>query len=86
MPINIFQFWKGREKKMPKDYVHIYKNRWNLIAEAENQEIREASPELLLKQTFSIWEIANSLDFFEQGEVPNTLWSQLQAAWMTHHA
>jgi hypothetical protein len=73
-------------KKMLKEQVLTYKNRWKLVAEAENQEIREAPPELLLKQTFSIWEIANSLDFFEQGEVPNTLWSQLQAAWMTHHA
>jgi hypothetical protein len=71
---------------MLKEHVLIYKNRWNLVAEAENQEIREAPPELLLKQTFSIWEIANSLDFFEQEEVPSTLWSQLQIAWMTHNA
>jgi hypothetical protein len=71
---------------MLKEQVLIYKNRWNLVAEVENQEIREAPPELLLKQTFSIWEIARSLDFFEQEEMPNTLWSQLQTAWMTHHA
>ena len=73
-------------KKMLKEDVRIYKNRWNLVAEIENQEIREAPTELLLKQTFSIWEIASSLDFFEQGEMPDTLWSQLQTAWMTHHA
>ena len=71
---------------MLKEQVLIYKNQWKLVAEAENQEIREAPVELLLKQTFSIWEIASSLDFFEQEEMPNTLWSQLQTAWMTHHA
>ena len=71
---------------MLKEQVLNYKNQWKLVAEVENQEIREAPPELLLKQTFSIWEIARSLDFFEQGEIPNTLWSQLQTAWMTHHA
>ena len=71
---------------MLKEQVLNYKNQWKLVAEGENQEIREAPPELLLKQTFSIWEIARSLDFFEQEEMPNTLWSQLQTAWMTHHA
>ncbi len=71
---------------MLKEQVLTYKNRWNLVADAENQEIREAPLELLIKQTFSIWEIARSLDFFEQEEMPNTLWSQLQAAWMAHHA
>lgn len=73
-------------KKMLQEDVRIYKNRWNLVAEAENHEIRQASPELLLKQTFSIWEIACSLDFFEQEEMPDTLWSQLQTAWMTRQA
>jgi len=85
MTIGLFQIWKVWEK-MLKEHVHIYKNRWKLVAEAENQEIREAPPELLLRQTFSIWEIASSLDFFEQEELPNTLWGQLQTAWITHHA
>jgi hypothetical protein len=71
---------------MLKEQVLIYKNQWKLVAEVENQEIREAPPELLLKQTFSIWEIARSLDFFEQEEMPNKLWSQLQTAWMKHRA
>ena len=71
---------------MLKEQIQTYKNRWKLVADAENREIREAPPELLLRQTFSIWEIARSLDFFEQGEMPDTLWSQLQAAWMAHHA
>ncbi len=71
---------------MIKEQVLNYKNRWKLVAEVQKQEIREAPLELLIKQTFSIWEIARSLDFFEQQEMPNTLWSQSQAAWMTHHA
>jgi hypothetical protein len=71
---------------MLKEHIHIYKNRWNLVAEAENDEIRQASSELLLKQTFSIWEIADSLDFFEQEEKPNKLWSQLQKSWMKQNA
>ena len=71
---------------MIKEQVLNYKNRWKLVAEVQKQEIREAPLELLIKQTFSIWEIARSLDFFEQEEMPNTLWSQLQAAWMAHHA
>ena len=54
---------------MLKEHVQIYKNRWNLVVEAENKEIKEAEPELLLRQTFSIWEIARSLDFFEPEEI-----------------
>ena len=71
---------------MLKEHVLAYKNRWKLVADAENQEIREAPLELLIKQTFSIWEIARSLDFFEQQEMPNTLWSRLQTRWIDHHA
>jgi hypothetical protein len=71
---------------MLKEQIKTYKKRWKLVAEAENREIREASPELLLRQTFSIWEIARSLDFFEEGEMPDTLWSRLQTTWMKHHA
>jgi len=70
---------------MLKERALIYKNQWKLVAEAENQEIREAPLELLLKQTFSIWELADSLNFFEQEEKPNMLWSQLQKAWMKQH-
>jgi len=71
---------------MLKEQIQAYKIRWKLVAEAESQEIREAPPELLIKQTFSIWSIARSLDFFDQGEMPNTLWSQLQTKWITQHA
>ncbi len=71
---------------MLKEQVLTYKNRWNLVADAENQEIREAPLELLIKQTFSMWEIARTLDFFEREEIPNPLWRKLQAAWMAHHA
>ena len=71
---------------MLKQQIQTYRNRWKLVANAEDQEIREAPPELLLKQTFSIWEIAKSLDFFTKEEKPNKLWSQLQKKWITHHA
>jgi hypothetical protein len=71
---------------MLKEQIQTYRNRWKLVANAEDQEIREAPPELLLKQTFSIWEIARSLDFSKHGQRPNTLWSQLQKKWITHHA
>ncbi len=71
---------------MLREQVLAYKNRWKLVAEAENREIREASTELLLKQTFSIWEIARSLNFFEKHEMQNTLWSQLQRKWINNHA
>ena len=69
-----------------KEKIQTYKDRWKLVAEIENREIREAPPELLFKQTVSIWEIARSLGFFEQQEVPNTLWSQLQKKWIATHA
>jgi len=71
---------------MLKEQVQTYQNRWILVTEAEKNEIKEASLELLLKQTFSIWEIAKSLEFVDQGEMPNKLWSQLQLKWITHHA
>ena len=70
---------------MLKEEIQTYKNRWKLVAEAENREIRNAPPELLLKQTFSIWEIGRSLDFIEHEERPNSLWSQLQKKWITRH-
>jgi hypothetical protein len=71
---------------MLKEQIQTYKKRWKLVAEAENREIREAPPELQLRQTFSIWEIAGSLDFLEQRDRPNKLWSQLQKIWIRHHA
>jgi hypothetical protein len=37
-----YKYRKAREKKMLKEQVLTYKNRWKLVAEAENQEIREA--------------------------------------------
>jgi hypothetical protein len=71
---------------MIKDQVMIYKNRWKLLAETEKREIREAPPELLLKQTFSIWKIASSLGFLDRQEQPDRLWSRLQKKWIRHHA
>ena len=70
---------------MLKEQVMIYKNRWKLLAEIEVREIREAPQELLLKQTFSIWEIANSLSFFDQQDQPNRLRARLQKKWIRHN-
>jgi len=37
-----------------------YLNRWKLVAVVEEQEIRNASFKLMLRQTFSIWNIGRS--------------------------
>jgi len=71
---------------MINEQVMIYKKLRKLLAETESREIQEAPFELLLKQTFSIWEMANSLDLLKQGEMPDTMWSQLQTAWLKDYA
>jgi hypothetical protein len=68
-----------------KDYQQ-YLNRWKLVAEVEEQEIRNASFELLFKQTLSIWEIGRSLGFPDQDKPSNPLWIQLQRKWKEQHA
>ena len=63
-----------------KDYQE-YLDRWQMVAEVEDQEIKNVSFEQMLKQTFSIWDIGRSLDFFHRDELPNPLWAQLQIKW-----
>jgi len=63
-----------------------YLNRWKLVAAVEQQEIRKASFKLMLRQTFSIWDIGRSLGFSDRDEQPNPLWIQLQCKWKKHHA
>jgi len=46
-----YQYLKACARKMLKEQIQTYKKRWKLVAEAENREIREAPPELLLRQT-----------------------------------
>lgn len=69
---------------MKKDY-HEYLNRWKLVSEVEENEIRWASFELLLQQTCSIWDIGKSLGF-STNDTPNLLWIQLQRKWEEKHA
>ncbi len=71
---------------MLKEQIQIYRNRWKLVAEAEEREIKEAPFELLLQQTISIWEIASTLNFLEQKQVPDMLWTYLQKKWLRHDA
>jgi hypothetical protein len=71
---------------MQKEQIQTYRRRWKLVAKAEEQEIREASLDFLLKQTFSIWEIARTLNFLEQKQVPDMLWTYLQKKWLCHRA
>jgi hypothetical protein len=66
---------------MNKEDFQEYMNRWTLVADANKREIRNASFELMLKQTFAVWDIGRSLRFFSQDELPNPLWSQLQIQW-----
>lgn len=55
-----------------------YLDRWKLVAEVEKGEIRKAPFELLLQQTFSIWDLAKSFGFSAHDTPPNPLWNQLQ--------
>ena len=59
-----------------------YLNRWKLVDEIEAWEIRNASFELMVKQTFSIWDIGRSLGFSTRTELPGPLWPKLQRKWM----
>ncbi|MGD9159762.1 MAG: hypothetical protein PVG39_15210 [Desulfobacteraceae bacterium] len=45
-----------------KDYIN-YMDRWRLVKDVEEKEMREASFELLFKQTLAIWDIGKALNF-----------------------
>lgn len=66
---------------MDKKDLQEYLSRWELVSDYEAQEIRSTSFELMLKQTFSIWDIGRSLRFSDRDELPNPLWGQLQVKW-----
>jgi hypothetical protein len=72
---------KAGQYTMNKEDFQEYMNRWTLVADVKKREIRNASFELMLKQTFAVWDIGRSLRFFNQDELPNPLWSQLQIKW-----
>ena len=66
---------------MDKKDLHQYMDRWKLVAAVESKEIKNASFELMMKQTFAIWDIGRLMQFFPEDELPNTLWFQLQIKW-----
>jgi hypothetical protein len=66
---------------MDKKDLHQYMDRWNLVADVESKEIRNASFELMMKQTLAIWGIGRLMPFSAQDEQPNPLWFQLQIKW-----
>ena len=72
----------NNKKKSYQDYI----NRWQMVKEKEDQEIREAPFDLLFKQTLSIWGISDSLNLFKQAEVAESRWSELQKKWIESHA
>jgi hypothetical protein len=70
---------------MDKEDCQEYLNRWKLVAEVEEQEIRNASFKLLLQQSFSVWDIGKSLGFLDRDDPPNPLWVRLQRKWKEQH-
>lgn len=67
-----------------KDF-QAYLDRWKLIQEVEDQELKEAPFELLLQQTISIWEMSRTLGFPVESYQYNDLWSILQKKRKNHH-
>ena len=67
-----------------KDF-QAYLDRWKLIQQVEDQELKEAPFELLLQQTISIWEMGRTLGFPVESYQYNDLWSTLQKKWKNHH-
>lgn len=66
---------------MDKEDLRQYMDRWKLVADVESKEIRNASFELMMRQTFAIWDIGRLMQFSAQNEQPNPLWFQLQIKW-----
>lgn len=76
--------FKQRNNKK-KDYQN-YLNRWQLVKDIEEQEIRMAPFELLFKQTLSIWDIGISFHFIDQQQTSNYTWADLQKTWIKSNA
>jgi hypothetical protein len=74
------------QKKNNKNDCQDYLNRWQLVKEIEEREMREATFELLFKQTLSIWDIGKSLHFFHQARPSDYIWADLQKKWIKSHA
>ena len=67
---------------MNKQDVQTFTNRWQLVKQREDEELKKASPELMIQQTLSIWEIARTLGFHNSPETPDFSWQTLQHKWM----
>ena len=72
----------NKRKKIYQEYV----NRWEMVKEKEEQEVREAPFDLLFKQTLSVWEISKSLHLSKETEISESGWSDLQKKWIKSHA
>ena len=72
----------NERKKIYLDYL----NRWQLVKEKEDQEMRDAPFDLLFKQTLSIWDISNSLHLSKEAERSESIWSDLQNKWIKSNA
>lgn len=68
-----------------KKYYQDYLNRWQLVKETEDQEMREAPFDLMFKQTLSIWDIGRSLHFFNETQTYELKWSDFQKKWIKSH-
>ena len=70
---------------MNRKDVQAYIDRWHLVKQVEEEELKNASPELMIRQTLSIWEIARMLDFKPSPEPPDRSWQDLQRKWLQAH-
>ncbi len=67
---------------MNKKELKAYLDRWDLVREIEARELREANPELLVRQMLSIWQFNRSLGFSDPNTLPDNSWSNLQKKWL----
>ncbi len=63
-----------------------YLSKWQKVKEIEEKELRDASFELLFRQTLSIWDIGRTLDFFTSYPPSEHVWSVFQKKWIDAHA
>jgi hypothetical protein len=71
---------------MKKDDLNAYLNRWALVRRVEDEELKNASVELMVCQTLSIWDIARTLGLTEPSAPEDRSWQLLQQKWLEIHA
>ncbi len=69
-------------RSVNKKELKAYLDRWDLVREIEARELREANPELLVRQMLSIWQFNRSLGFSDPNTLPDNSWSNLQKKWL----